>query len=102
MDDTFLDFKSGAFVLSEKTGIPIVPIYIYGAKEILPRAEPFTRVKPGALKRLLANHLLLKKVSLQSFSSGFVLSTLKSLSHVDHRRLKVRFRPWLDETSMPR
>ena len=52
-DDTFLQFKSGAFVLSEKTGVEIVPIYIYGAKEILPRAQPFTRVKPGALQAVV-------------------------------------------------
>ena len=61
VDDTFLDFKSGAFVLSEKTGIPIVPIYIYGAKEILPRAEPFTRVKPGALQAVVGEPFMVEE-----------------------------------------
>ena len=53
VDDAFLPFKSGAFVLSQKTGIPIVPVYIYGAKEMLPRAEPFTKLKSGAVQAIV-------------------------------------------------
>ena len=61
VDDTFLPFKSGAFVLSQKTGIPIVPVYIYGAKEILPRAKPFTEVKPGALQASVGDPFVIEE-----------------------------------------
>jgi 1-acyl-sn-glycerol-3-phosphate acyltransferase len=61
VDDEFLQFKSGAFVLSEKTGTPIVPIYIYGAKEILPRAQPFTKVKPGALQAVVGEPFVIRE-----------------------------------------
>lgn len=43
----FLPFRSGAYVLSAKTGVPIVPLYVHGTHEVLPRARPFLELEPG-------------------------------------------------------
>ena len=48
--DTFLPFRSGAYVLSAQTGTPIVPVYIYGAAEALPRARPFRDLQPYPIR----------------------------------------------------
>lgn len=43
----FLSFRSGAYVLSAKTGVAIVPLYVHGTHEVLPRARPFLELEPG-------------------------------------------------------
>ena len=45
-DNTFLPFRSGAYVLSAKTGVEIVPLYIHGAYENLPPASSFMMLRP--------------------------------------------------------
>jgi|MDTC01.3.fsa_nt_gb 1-acyl-sn-glycerol-3-phosphate acyltransferase len=48
--DTFLSFRSGAYVLSAQTGTPIAPVYIYGAGDALPRARPFNELQPYPIR----------------------------------------------------
>ena len=49
-DGSFLPFRSGAYVLAAQTGVPVVPLYIYGAFEALPPARPFRELRPGAIR----------------------------------------------------
>ena len=49
-DDTWLPFRTGGYVVSARTGVPIVPLYIYGAFAALPPQRPFAEVRPGPIR----------------------------------------------------
>ena len=53
--ENFLPFRSGAYVLSAQTGTPIVPVYIYGAGEELPRARPFRDLQPYPIRIVIGD-----------------------------------------------
>lgn len=46
-DGRLLPFKKGGFVLAIKSRVPIVPVAIVGARDVLPRGSTFT--KPGVI-----------------------------------------------------
>lgn len=48
--DDFLAFRSGAFVAAARSGVPVVPLYLYNARRALPRLAPMRAVQPGALR----------------------------------------------------
>lgn len=45
-----LPFRRGAAVLAEQSGIPVQPIVIVGAKDVLPRRCSLFRVQPGTIE----------------------------------------------------
>ncbi|MEZ4434741.1 MAG: lysophospholipid acyltransferase family protein [bacterium] len=49
-DGAFLPFRSGAYVLAAQTGVPVVPLYLYGAFEALPPERPFRELRRGPLR----------------------------------------------------
>ncbi|MGK0359873.1 MAG: 1-acyl-sn-glycerol-3-phosphate acyltransferase [Bradymonadia bacterium] len=49
-DNRWLPFRSGGYVLSARTGVPIVPLYIYGAFDALPPQRPFSEVQPRPMR----------------------------------------------------
>jgi 1-acyl-sn-glycerol-3-phosphate acyltransferase len=46
-DGRVLPFKRGAFVLARAAGVPIVPVVLHGAREVMPRGS--LRVRPGRI-----------------------------------------------------
>jgi len=48
-DGRLLDFKSGAFVLAIRTGLPVVPVICRGTRRLMPRGSHLT-VVPGPIE----------------------------------------------------
>lgn len=59
-----LPFKKGGFVLALKSGVPIVPVAIVGANDVLPRGATFT--KPGKIRVRIMPPLDTREYSLDS------------------------------------
>jgi len=47
---TQLPFRRGAALLAEQTGVPIQPVVIHGAREVLPRKHSLLKVCPGVIR----------------------------------------------------
>lgn len=47
--DTLLPFRRGAAVLAQQTGLPLYPVVIHGAYNVLPRMQPLWNVRPGTV-----------------------------------------------------
>ncbi len=54
-DGSLQPFKRGTFVLAMRTGIPVVPIWISGAREVLPRGR--LTMKPGTIRLMIGEPL---------------------------------------------
>ncbi len=50
-DGTIKQFKQGMFYLAIQSGVPIVPISIIGASEIMPKRS--LMIKPGKIKMII-------------------------------------------------
>jgi len=46
-------FKKGAFVMAIKSGFPVVPVTIYGSRQVLPKKS--LRIKKGKIKIIIHN-----------------------------------------------
>lgn len=47
--EKLLPFRRGAAVLGQQTGLPLHPVVIHGAADILPRMQPLWKVRPGTI-----------------------------------------------------
>lgn len=81
--DDFLPFRSGAFVLSAQTQAPIVPLYIHGAHDVLPRAKSLSQIQPGTIHVEVGEPYtvpasFLDKMDLQTYESRFIDAHIQS------------------------
>ncbi len=77
-DGTLQDFKKGAFLIALKAGIPIVPITISGAHEILPPG--IMRIRPGTMKIVFDEPILTENLSV-SHLNELMLSIRTTMSN---------------------
>lgn len=76
-DDRFLPFRSGGFVLSARTGVPIVPLYLYGTFAALPPERPLSEVQPGPIRAVfdapfVAPRSLLDDPQIEPYRARFI------------------------------
>ncbi len=65
-DGTLQEFKKGAFLIALKAGIPIVPITISGAHEIMPPGT--MRIKPGTMKIIFDEPILTEDLAVSQLN----------------------------------
>ena len=74
---SLLPFRRGAALLAQKTGVPLQPILIQGAGEVLPRRKSLLCVRPGVinltiLPAIIKPETISTKLCMQQIQSYFV------------------------------
>ncbi|HEY0896539.1 MAG TPA: lysophospholipid acyltransferase family protein [Sphingobacteriaceae bacterium] len=73
------DFFDGAFRIAIETQTPLAPVVLINAAKLLPRTDPFTRIRPGVVRAVFGDPV---KVA------GLTLEDLPGLKNQVHRQMK--------------